>query len=181
MDHYNYPKHLKAIWNNAVAKYEAGHQKPENFLDDATLTELATCGLNVMDVFDYAEDFVDGGDPSFENFLTICEARRDYFLTKQKGQLSDKRLDSSTLPAKDSEARGIAWTPRIIQKALSKLRGELPTETMYNCGGDRRFLKANNIHPAEFLRVVWAYEDDHEKIIDWIEARKAATLNESPS
>jgi hypothetical protein len=173
MDHYNYPQRLKTIWTDSVAKYIAGHQKPTGFLDDATLAELATYGLNLMDVFDYAEDFVDGGDPGFENFLTICEARRDYFLTKQNGRVSEKRLDPSTLPAKDSEARGIAWTPRIIQKALSKLRGELPPETMYCCGGDRNFLKANNIQPAEFLRVVWAYEDDHEKILDWVEARRA--------
>jgi hypothetical protein len=51
----------------------------------------------------------------------------------------------------------------------------LPTVTMYNCGGDRAFFKAHNIHPAEFLRVAWAYEDEPEKIIDWVEARRAQT------
>jgi hypothetical protein len=43
---------------------------------------------------------------------------------------------------------------------------------MYGCGGDRRFFKANNIHPAEFLRAVWAYEDEPEKLIDWVTARR---------
>ena len=31
-----------------------------------------------MDVYDYAEDYVSGGDPDFTTFLMICEARRDY-------------------------------------------------------------------------------------------------------
>ncbi|ADE54761.1 DUF5069 domain-containing protein [Coraliomargarita akajimensis] len=174
MDHYTYPKRLKAIWSDAVARYEAGHNTPANFFDAETVNELAEFGLNTMDVFDYAEDYVDGKDPDFETFLMICEARRDYFLTEQKGRLSNKRLDSSTLPAKTSEARGIVWLPRIIEKAKSKLRGELPSDTMYSCGGDRRFLKTNNIHAAEFLRVVWAYQEDYEKIYDWVEARSSA-------
>ena len=46
---------------------------------------------------------------------------------------------------------------------------------MYGCGGDRRFFKTTNIHPAEFLRVVRAYEDEHEKIVDWVAARKNAS------
>ncbi|MGB0258286.1 MAG: DUF5069 domain-containing protein [Coraliomargarita sp.] len=175
MNHYTYQQRLKAIWTDAVAKYESGHQKPEGFLDEKTLSELSQLGVTLMDVFDYAEDYISGGEPDFETFLMVHEVRRDYFLTTQKGVHSNDRLDSSTLPAKDSELRGIVWLPRIIQKALSKLRGELPPETMYGCGGDRKFLKTNNIHPAEFLRIVWAYEDDHEKIIDWVAARKNAS------
>ncbi|MGC6424371.1 MAG: DUF5069 domain-containing protein [Lentimonas sp.] len=171
MSHYTYQKRLKSIWTAAVEKYRSGHRKPEGFFDEATLAELATFGLNVMDVFDYAEDYVDEETPDFETFLMICEARRDYFLTIQEGTLSDKRLDSSTLPPKDSEMRGIVWLPRIIPKAIAKLKGELPHETMYCCGGDRYFLSTNDIHPAEFLRVVWAYEDEPEKIADWVEAR----------
>lgn len=172
MDHYTYQTRLKAIWTAAVEKYKGGHQKPEGFLDDATVAELATLGLNVMDVFDYAEDFAGGGEPDFETFLMISEARRDYFLTIQEGKLSSKRLDPAMLPAKDAETRGIVWLPRIMPKAIAKLRGELPSETMYGCGGDRRFFKTNNIHPAEFLRVAWAYENEPEKIVDWVEARK---------
>lgn len=174
MDNYTYQKDLKAIWTAAVEKYKAGHQKPEGFLDDATVAKLATIGLNVMDVFDYAEDFVDGQEPDFETFLMVCEARRDYFLTIQEGKLSSKRLDPATLPAKDAEVNGIVWLPRIMPKAIAKLRGELPSETMYGCGGDRRFFKTNNIHPAEFLRAAWAYEDEPEKIVEWVEARRGS-------
>ncbi|MGJ8638290.1 MAG: DUF5069 domain-containing protein [Opitutaceae bacterium] len=174
MNHNTYQKDLKAIWTAAVEKYKSGHQTPEGFLDEATIAQLSSVGLNTMDVFDYAEDFVGGEDPDFETFLMICEARRDYFLTIQEGKHSDERLDPSTLPAKDEAVQGIVWLPRIIPKALAKLKGELPSETMYCCGGDRRFFQNNNIHPAEFLRACWAYEEEPEKIIDWVAARNAS-------
>lgn len=172
MDNYNYPKRLKAIWKAAVAKYEAGQRDPADFFCKETLAELASFGLNVMDVFDYAEDYVNGGDPDFENFLLICEARRDYFYTVQKGVPSTNVLDSETLPAKTEALDGIRWLPRIIPKAIAKLKGELPPETMYCCGGDRNFFKTNNIHPAEFLRAAWAYEEDIDKLVEWVKSRK---------
>ncbi len=174
MDHYTYQKGLKIIWEGAVAKYKEGVREVESYFDEATITELASIGLNVMDVYDYAEDFVSRGEPDFETFLMVSEARRDYFLTVQEGMPSDNILDSKTLPAKTDESAGIVWLPRIITKAIAKLRGELPPETMYGCGGDRNFFKENNIHPAEFLRVAWAYEDETSKLTDWVVARKSS-------
>ena len=181
MEHYTYHQHLKQIWEDAVAQYRDGNREPDTYFDQATLDELASVGLGVMDVYDYAEDFVSRGEPDFETFLLICEVRRDYFLNVQKGQPSDNTLDPDTLPPKDAETRGIGWLPRIIPKALAKLRGELPRDTMYGCGGDRKFLRQNNIHPAEFLRVAWAYGDEPEKLVDWVEARRGPALVESPS
>ncbi len=174
MDHYNYQKTLKQIWEGAVAKYrDEGNRDPDSYFDEATLAELASVGLNVMDVYDYAEDFVGRDEPDFETFLMICEVRRDYFLNVQNGKPSGETLDSDTLPPKTDEVRGIVWLPRIIPKAIAKIRGELPPETMYGCGGDRKFFKENKIHPAEFLRAAWAYENDNDKLIDWVEARLA--------
>ncbi len=173
MDHYTYQKTLKTIWEGAVAKYEAGNREPDSYFDAATLAELASIGLNTMDVYDAAEDFVSGGDPDFETFLLVSAARRDYFLTAQEGKASDKVLDSASLPAKTDSAKDIVWLPRIMPKAWAKLRGELPPETMYGCGGDRRFFKENKIHPADFLRAAWAYEDDAAKLIDWVVAQKS--------
>jgi hypothetical protein len=172
MQHHNYSIQLKAIWDHAVALYNSGNRKPDTFFNEATLAELASIGLNEMDIFDPVEDHLDGAEIDFSTFLLVSDARRDYFLNKQDGKASTHTLDRNTLPAKDSEVRGIVWLPRIMPKALAKLRGELPPETMYGCGGDRRFFKANNIHPAEFLRAVWAYEDEPEKLIDWVEARR---------
>lgn len=174
MDHYSYQKTLKTIWEGAVAKYKEGNRKPDSYFDETTLSELASVGLNTMDVYDYAEDFVTRDEPDFETFLLVCSARRDYFLTVQEGKPSEQILDTSTLPPKDAKAKGIVWLPRIFPKAIAKLRGELPPETMYGCGGDRNFFRDNNIHPAEFLRAAWAYEDDESKLIDWVVARKSS-------
>ena len=174
MKHYSYQETLKTIWEDAVAKYEAGNREPDSYFDEATQSELASLGLNTMDVYDYAEDFVTLNEPDFETFLLVCSARRDYFLTVQEGKPSKQTLDSHTLPPKDAVAKGISRLPRIIPKAIGKLRGELPPETMYGCGGDRKFLKDNDIHPAEFLRAAWAYEDEEDKLIDWVVARKSS-------
>ena len=167
-------KSLKIIWEGSVAKFKDGGREVENYFDETTLRELASIGLNVMDVYDFAEDFVSQGEPDFETFLMVSEARRDYFLTVQEGKPSDNTLDSNTLPPKTDEAAGIAWLPRIIPKAIAKLRGELPPETMYGCVGDRNLFKENNIHPAEFLRAAWAYENETSKLIDWVVARKSS-------
>ena len=172
MNHYDYQTTLKKIWQDAVEKYEAGNREPDSYFDDATLAELASVGLNTMDIYDFAEDFVTRDEPDFETFLMISEARRDYFLTVQGAKPSEKTLDPETLPAKTDEVNGIVWLPRIMPKAIAKLRGELPADTMYCCGGDRRFFKDNQIHPAEFLRAAWAYEDDTDKLVAWVEARR---------
>ena len=42
---------------------------------------------------------------------------------------------------------------------------------MYCCGGDRRFFKANDILPAEFLSLVWRNEANDQAIIDWAAKR----------
>jgi len=174
VNHYTHQQTLKAFWKGAVTKYEGGSREPDSYFNNSDLSELASVGLNTMDVYDYVEDFVTRGEPDFETFLMVSEARRDYFLTVQEGQPSAKTLDSNTLPPKDDEVAEIVWLPRIMLKAIAKLRGELPPETMYGCGGDRNFFKENNIHPAEFLRAAWAYEDDTSKFIDWVVARKSS-------
>ena len=42
---------------------------------------------------------------------------------------------------------------------------------MFCCGGDRNFLREHgNIHPADFLRVVWAADKDESKIAAYVKA-----------
>lgn len=171
MHHFNYHTHLKAIWDSAVLKYESGNREPDTYFDAEALADLATIGLNAMDLYDPVEDHLRGHEIDFSTFLMISDARRDYFLTVQKSIPSEHTLDPATLPAKTLEAHGILWLPRLMPKAIAKLRGELPSCTMYGCGGDRKFFKKNNIHPAEFLRVAWAYQNDESKIIDWVLTR----------
>ena len=175
MTHYNYQIQLKKIWDEAIRRYRTGHQKPEGFMNAETLDFLAKIGLNTMDVFDYVEDSITHQEPDFETFLLVHAVRRDYFLQKQGGVPSKQRIDSTKLPAKQNKVREIEWLPRLLPKALAKLRGELPSETMYGCGGDRRFFKTHNIHPAEFLTVTWAHENEPDMIVDWVESRRANT------
>ncbi|MFN7139254.1 MAG: hypothetical protein ACK4UN_07945, partial [Limisphaerales bacterium] len=54
------------------------------------------------------------------------------------------------------------------EKAKAKLRGEMPPELMFGCGGDRPFLKSVNIELSEFLRLVWSAEDDTQKIVNYV-------------
>ena len=78
------------------------------------------------------------------------------------------------LPAKTDAVHGIAWLPRIIPKTKAKLRGELPPSLMYCCGGDRNFFTTHDIHPAEFLSLVWRHEHADAAIVDWVVRRSKA-------
>lgn len=161
-------ENLAEIWHRAVNLYESGHQNADEFPIEKDLSFLQSLGMNKMDVFDFAEDWVCEGEPDLTSFLLIHEHRRDYFWEVQNRIESTRRLDPTSLPAKDSEIEEIRWLPRIIPKAKAKLRGELPPETMFCCGGDRNFFHHNRIHPAEFLGAVRRAGDDDQKIIDWV-------------
>ena len=63
---------------------------------------------------------------------------------------------------------GHRWLPRIIVKAQAKLRGEMPPELMYGCGGDRPFLKNLGIHPGDFLEAVWRAGNNKQHVLDYL-------------
>ena len=65
VNHYTHQQTLKAIWKGAVAKYEEGSRDPDSYFNESALSELASVGLNAMDVYDYAEDVVTRGEPDF--------------------------------------------------------------------------------------------------------------------
>ena len=72
---------------------------------------------------------------------------------------------------------------RIIEKARAKLRGEMPDELMFCCGGDRAFLRKIDLHPADFLREVWAAGDDTQRVVRYVKsaaARAAGGANSKP-
>ena len=168
---FNYQKELVQIWEKAVKLYQKGNTEAENFPISDDLPFLNNIGLNKMDVFDYVEDWICEGTPDLATFLLIHDIRRNFFIEEQKGIHSKKKLSSKDLPGKNEEIEGIVWLPRIIPKARAKLRGELPTETMFCCGGDRAFLQKNDIHPAEFLRITQKAGDQDEIIIQWVVQR----------
>lgn len=152
------------LFDACCSKYRGGNEDYSTYYDDSALAFLKAIGHKPREFFDFVEDFCDGCDISPSTALLVAAARRDYFLTVQKGAASDHEIRPEDLPAKDSEQHGMRWFPRILAKARAKLRGELDPNMMYCCGGDRAFLARQNLHPADFLRVVWAAGDDDSRV-----------------
>lgn len=174
MTHYDFPKKFREVYDRALASYRAGARDAQKLLSAADVRWLESVGSGAQDLFDCAEDAANYGEPDFETALLVQSLRRDYFLNVQGGKPSKVVLDVAKMPAKTDAVRGLAWLPRIIPKTKAKLRGELPASLMYGCGGDRSFFTTHDIHPAEFLRVVWTNENNDAAIIDWVEKRAKA-------
>jgi hypothetical protein len=173
MKHYDYQRRIKSLHEKAVRRYGEGCASANGIFSAEEQAELAAMGLQAQAFFDYAEDLTKYGEPDFETALLIESVRRDYFLHVQQGQPSGVTIDPDQLPGKKEAVRGIEWLPRLIQKAKAKLRGELPDSLMFGCGGDRNFFQQHDLHPSEFLRAVWAYEEDDEALVAWLLERKS--------
>lgn len=160
---------FSTFFAEAVKKYQAGHQKASGLLNAGEASTLAKMGCTEQEFFDFVEDFAKYGEPSLETCLEIAAVRRDYFLNEQKGIPSPRRISTADLPAKEAAVAGIGWLPRLLPKAEAKLRGEMPPDLMYCCGGDRRFFREHGIQPAEFLRQVWAARGDQDQVVAWVQ------------
>jgi hypothetical protein len=169
-DLYGFTGKLLRLWTKAEALYRNGNRNPDEYFDAEETEILSSLGLNVMDVYDYVEDFTVSGDPDFATFVLVSAEKIFYFFDELNGQPSDHQIQNADLPPKDESIDGVRWLPRILVKARAKLRGELVPETMYGCGGDRKFLQSYGIHPVDFLRKV-RYSADNREVIDWVVAR----------
>ena len=166
---YSWPTTFRQLFDRCVTQHRSGNTNQDSWYGAEDRAFLASIGYTGQEFFDFVDDHCRyGGDPSFETALLVAAARRDYFLVIQKGVPSTHIVKPETLPAKTAEVDGIVWLPRILVKARAKLRGEMDPDTMFGCGGDRMFLSKYNIHPADFLRVVWAAEDDDQKVIHYV-------------
>ena len=171
MSHYSFAELLHALYTKACKLCAAGQRDAGSYFNAAESAFLAANGLHAQNLYDYAEDDVGGGEPGWDKALAIEMIRRDYFLNAQGGKPSGHVLDTTTLPAKADAIKGITWLPRLIPKAKAKLRGELPASLMYCCGGDRQFFQEHDIHPAEFLSLVWRHEQNDAAVVDWVVQR----------
>lgn len=159
------------LLKRCLAKYQGGNSDFNSYYSDEDLTFLAGIGYKPRELFDFVEDLADEGVPAESTALLIAAVRRDYFLVIQNGQHSSREIGSGDLPARNEEADGISYLPRIIAKAEAKLRGELDPNVMFGCGGDRGFLaRHGNIHPADFLRQIWAADGDTQKVADFVKS-----------
>lgn len=169
MNSYDWTITFKSIYDQAVRRYQAGHRDPDTLCTPEEQRELEAIGAIPMELFDYAED---AQALDWETALLIVAARRDYYVVVQNRKASDTRLQMVDFPAKDAELHGIPWLPRLILKAKCRLRGELPKDMMYCCGGDRAFFKKHDIHPADFLRYVWSARGDETKILNYVRGQR---------
>jgi hypothetical protein len=167
MSSYLWTQKLREIYDKAVALYKGGNRDLDSYFSDEEKGFLSSIGLRPINLYDYAEDMNGAGEPDWNTVLLMAAARRDYFLYHQHGKTSTVITEAESLPPKPEELEGIPWLPRIIKKAQCFLEGGLCHEIMYCCGGDRRFLKEYDIHPADFLRIVWASGGDISKILGY--------------
>lgn len=168
----NWNDRYLTLFDRSTASYRSGEKNFENHYTGEDLAFLCTIGCRPREFFDLVEDFCDEGEPSPSTAVLVAAVRRDYFLTVQHGvspAANTPLLTRETVPGFGLELDGMPYLPRILAKARAKLRGGLDPDLMYGCGGDRNFLhKHGDIHPADFLRHVWAVGDDTAKLVNWI-------------
>ena len=149
-----------------MAAWRDGRRKPSTMFTTADTAFLATIGCTTQELFDFVDDGQRYGEPDFATTLAVTSLRRDYFLNVMNGRPTGRVVSMDSLPAKTAAVDGIVWLPRLIAKARVKLRGEMPADLMYGCGGDRAFFHKMNLDAAGFLRLVWDSGDDDRRIIN---------------
>ena len=170
---YRWYHELKQLFVQSLERYRVGEHNLDRHFTEAQQEYLASIGMTPQELYDFAEDHAKhDGDPDFETVLLISAVRRDYLLTAQHGQPSDHQIAMDELPPKDAKLEGIPWLSRLIKKAEAKLRGEMPPDLMYGCAGDRRFCQEHGLHPADFLRHVWAAGGDEQKVLTYVQDAK---------
>ena len=170
---YRWYHELKQLFVLALERYRVGERDPARFFTPEQVDYLASIGMKPQELYDFAEDHAkNDGDPDWETVLLISAARRDYLLAVQHGTPSTNTVSSQELPAKDAQLGGIPWLPRLIKKAEAKLRGEMPADLMFGCRGDANFFREHHLHPADFLRHIWAADGDEQKVLAYVKDAK---------
>ncbi len=167
----DWTEEFRTLFQYKVTAYKNGIQKTEAMFSKEEENFLRSIGATPQEIFDFVEDWCDDGVPDPETALAITMIRRDYFSREQQGQFPEKPISESEFPSRSASLVGLEWFPRIIEKARAKLRGELPSDLMYSCGGDRRFLNKVNINPVEFLQTVWEAGDNVDHIVKFVTDR----------
>lgn len=131
---------------------------------------LTAIGCSTQELFDFVDDFLVYGEPDIETAQAIQAIRRDFFLNQLQGKATGRVASMDSLPPKAASVDGFPWLPRAIEKARLKLRGEMPPDLMYGCGGDRAFFSKVKMSLPRFLEVVRDAGDNNRIIIDAIKA-----------
>ena len=162
---------FRTLFENKAIVYKNGIRNAKAMFSNEEEKFLRSIATTPQELFDFVEDWCDDGAPDPETVLAITKIRRDYFLQEQHGQFSGKLISESEFPSRSASLAGLEWFPRIIEKARAKLRGELPPDLMYSCGGDRKFLNSVKIDPVEFLQAVREAGENTDRIINFVTDR----------
>lgn len=167
---YRWHHELRQLFVQGLERYRAGEIDPRNHFNASERAFLASIGMTAQELFDFVDDHVRyDGDPDWETTLLVSAVRRDYFQSEQHGESTATTVSMASLPTKDDKSvGGMPWLARVIKKAEAKLRGEMPSELMFNCAGDRSFFREHRLHPADFLRRVWAAGGDENKVLAYV-------------
>lgn len=157
------------LFDHCTTLYRRGNRNFKTYYDGAAQNLLGEIGYAPREFFDFVEDHGEFGNPSSSTALLVAAVRRDYFQVVMDGKDGLRNVTSDDVPSRGEELGGIPYLPRILAKARAKLRGDLDPDIMFGCGGDRGFLaRVGGIHPADFLRRVWAVGEDDQKIVEWL-------------
>lgn len=157
---------FRDVHARGLAALAARRHSPATLFPPEDVAFLASIGCSTQELYDFIEDLQDYGEPDLQTALAVQAIRRDYFLNVQGGEASKHTVPMSDLPPKSEAVDGISWLPRLIVKARLKLRGEMPPDLMYGCGGDRPFLRRMRSSLPAFLKLVRDCGDDDRRIID---------------
>ena len=169
-------RQFSMLFETAAGLYRSGRRLPEELFSPNAVEFLRSIGASPQELYDYVEDWCELGEPSPDTALAIAAVRNEYFIREQQRRPSVRTMPVDSFPPGSASLGGFRWLPRIIAKARAKLRGELPPELMFSCGGDRAFLKRIGMTPEEFLRLVWEAGEQDVKILAGVEQPRAATV-----
>lgn len=162
---------FRTLFDQKVVSYKKGMRNADAMFSNEEKDFLRSIGATPQEIYDFVEDWCDDGEPDPDMVVAITQIRRDYFLNDLQGQYSKYVKITDLFPPREAKLAGLEWFPRIIEKARAKLFGELPSDLMYSCGADRRFLKKIKVSPVEFLQVVREAGDDVESIVKFVTDR----------
>jgi len=162
---------FRNVYERARKAYQDGAGSPQECIEKEDREFLAECGCSPQELFDLVEDDVTVGEPGFDRALRITEVRREYFLNVDQGKPPERMRRASEFPSPGETLGGFEWLPRILAKARAKLRGELPPELMFSCGGDRHFLRTHGLEPDDFLRAVWKAGNREDEVVSYVRSR----------
>ena len=117
--------------------------------------------------FDYAEDAVNNA-PSI-NRSVIEQVRREYYLHIQKALLRQTEFRPPNSPPKAMPSTGLLGYHASCQKPEGSFSAIRRDNVLL--WWRPNFLATHDIHPAEFLRIVWANLDDDQGIVEFVKRR----------